>query len=134
MFGWFAPRCPLATREKAWTEWRMGWLAERLGPDRLLRAEVVLPTSEFFEGHTPTPEGAQLLMDRLCPTLGLSPGALRLRVVAVERSPGAVGLYLRRQRQRSVILVAASQLARPVALAATIAHELAHEVLLGGGL
>lgn len=45
--------------------------------------------------------------------------------------PGAVGLY--EQRARSVILVARSQLADPAWLLATLAHELAHELLLKGG-
>src|SRR5437762_1035354 len=38
MFGWFAPKCPLATWEKVWTETRMRWLADRFGVRRLLDA------------------------------------------------------------------------------------------------
>jgi len=46
--------------------------------------------------------------------------------------PGAAGLY--QQRKRSLIRVAHSQLADPFRLLATLCHELAHELLLGGGL
>jgi hypothetical protein len=48
MFGWFTPKSPLDTREKTWTEKRMRWPADQLGIDRLLDAQVVLPTPEFF--------------------------------------------------------------------------------------
>ena len=48
MLGWFRPQCPLATAEKVWVESRMTWLAHQLGSRRLLEAEVVEPTEEFF--------------------------------------------------------------------------------------
>ena len=48
MFGLFGPRCPIGTLEKTWTESRMCWLADRLGIDRLLKADVLIPTVECF--------------------------------------------------------------------------------------
>jgi hypothetical protein len=50
MLGWFLPKCPLATREKTWVEWRMRWLADQFGIDRLLRARVILPTEVAILG------------------------------------------------------------------------------------
>ena len=48
MFGWFAPKCPLGTYEKKWTESRMRWLVDKLGLERLLQTEVILPTDKYF--------------------------------------------------------------------------------------
>ncbi len=35
MFGLFAPKCPLDTKNKTWVERRMLWLARRFGLDRV---------------------------------------------------------------------------------------------------
>jgi HEAT repeat protein len=135
MFGWFSPKCPVGTWEKAWTETRMRWLAERFGVDRLTRAEVVLPEAEYFpDPYDGMAADARRMMDRLCGYMGVNPAAVELRVSPDEQLPGAAGRYERRPRgAKAVVRVAASQLADPEALAATLAHELAHEILLGGG-
>jgi hypothetical protein len=134
MFGWFAPRCPLGTWEKTWAETRMRWLADRLGIDRLLKAAVVLPTPEFFPGpYGGTAEDARRMLERLCGHMGIDPATVELRVCLDEQMPEAAGLY-QQGRQRCRIRVAQSQLADPMALLATLAHELSHELLLGGGL
>jgi hypothetical protein len=133
MFGWFAPKCPIDTREKAWTERRMLWLADRLGVDRMLKARVVVPTDEFFPGpYDGDWASARRCLDRMCGYMGIDPTAVTLEVLPDDEMPGAAGLYER--RARSNICVAASQLASPALLLATLAHELAHELLLGGGL
>jgi HEAT repeats len=134
MLGWFAPRCPVNTVDKTWAETRMRWLADRLGIDRLLKAQVILPTDEHF----PDPYGGDLesvrrMMDRLCGYLGLEPGAVKLEVCSDEQMPGATGHY-DRVSGPTTVRVAESQLADAEKLAATLAHELAHEILLGRGL
>jgi hypothetical protein len=50
--------------------------------------------------------------------------------------PGAAGLYYERpvRRELSTIYLSAGQLANPTFLVATLAHELGHEILLGGGV
>jgi hypothetical protein len=133
MFGWFVPKCPLDTWEKTWTERRMRWLADRFGIDRLLSAKVILPTEHYF----PAPLGKDTkslrrLLDRMCGYMGVEPSKVSLEILPDEQMPGAAGLYER--RKRSVISVARSQLADPVRLLATLSHELAHELLLGGGV
>lgn len=133
MFGWFKPRCPLDTAWKTWTERRMLWLADRLGVDRLLDAQVVEPTEEFFPDlYDADRASARKCLDRVCGYMGVDPARVTLEVVADDDMPGAAGLY--EQRARSNICVAESQLASPDKLLATLAHELAHEVLLGGKL
>jgi hypothetical protein len=133
MFGWFSPKCPLDTYEKTWTEWRMRWLADQFGVERLLRAEVVLPTNELFaEPYRGTVEDARRLMDRLCAHLAIDPRTIELEALPDVQLPGVAGHYDR--SEQTVIRVAESQLAEPLRLVATLAHELAHEKLLGGGL
>ena len=141
MFGLFAPTCPLETAEKAWVERRMRWLAERLGPSRLLDATVVLPTDAFFPGpYWPNEVCARHVLDHVCGYMQVNPRSLTLTVLPDEAMPGAVGLYQRRarpgpsRRTKANIFVAASELADPPSLIATLAHEVGHEILLGGGL
>src|SRR5262249_6540653 len=137
MFGWFRPRCPLGTWEKTWTEQRMAWLARRLGLEKLRKARVVTPTPEFFPGeYRASPEDARRFMARLCPFMGLDFHSLTLEAVPDEQLRDAAGFYQKRRgpRRRSRIWVAPSQLGDPEALAAPLAHELAHELLLGQGL
>jgi hypothetical protein len=132
MFGWFAPHCPLNTLEKTWTEVRMRWLARQLGIDRLLRAEVVLPTDEYFpDPYEGTLEDARQLMRRLCGCMGIDPRKLWLETFPDEMRKDSLGFY---DGERRTVWAAESLLADPQVLAATLAHELAHDVLLGGGL
>ncbi len=137
MFGWFSssPKCPLPTNEKAWLEELMLRLARMLGPEPLFEAHVLEPTAAFFAGHTADLDGARRLMRRLCPDLGLSPASAPDLLVATDEDiDGSAGQYIAaRDNAPACIVVASSQLAAPVPLVATLAHELAHEVLLGGG-
>jgi hypothetical protein len=141
MFGWFAPKCPISTREKTWTESRMCWLAERFGIHRLLKADVLVPTAESFPlPYSGSDEDARRVLDWLCDVMGVKRDRVRLEVCADNRpalpvgeSAGAVGQYEYGERQ-AVIRVVVSQLDDPQKLAATLAHELAHELLIGGGL
>lgn len=73
MFGWFAPKCPLELDQKVWTEYRMRWLADLLGIDRLLKAEVIIPTADFFPAiPAKTEEVVNGLMRLLESYLGIS--------------------------------------------------------------
>src|SRR5262249_17978197 len=135
MFGWFSPKPPIATSEKVWTERRMRWLPENLGIDRLRKATVVTPTDKFFPGKYEGAErDARRMMGQLCHHMDIDAHALKLSIVEDEAMPGAAGLYQRGGHARSHIRVAQGQLAKPESLLATLAHELAHEILLGGDL
>jgi hypothetical protein len=112
----------------------MRWLADRLGIDRLLKAQVILPTDEHFpDPYHEDLESARRIMHRLCGYMCVDPSAVQLEVCSDEQMPAAVGHYDHQSGPRTV-RVAESQLADPEKLAATLAHELAHEILLGGGL
>ncbi|HEX4607195.1 MAG TPA: HEAT repeat domain-containing protein [Urbifossiella sp.] len=134
MFGWFAPRLSIPTAEKVLAERRMTRLAGLLGLDRLRTAPVVLPTPEFFPDpfHGDEPSAAALLR-RLCGYMKVDPDAVRLEVRPDDQMTGAAGLYEPGRRRRT-IAVTASRLGSPVYLVPVLAHELGHEILLGGGL
>jgi hypothetical protein len=142
VFGLFTPNCPLGTAEKVWVERRMRWLADRLGHERLRDARAVVPTADFFpDPYHPDEPSARRCLDRVCRYMRVDPASLALTVVADEAMPGAAGLYERGarsrapvKRSRSNVYVAASQLTNPISLIATLAHEVGHEILLGGGV
>jgi hypothetical protein len=120
----------------------MRWLADRLGADRLFGATVILPTDEFFpDPYRHDEASARACLTRMCGYMRADPRALTLTVLPDEAMRGASGLYQRGARkpfpairEKSKVFVAASQLAHPMSLMATLAHEIGHEILLGGGL
>jgi hypothetical protein len=135
MFGWLRPRCPLSTAEKVWMESRMMWLAERLGANRLRESAVIEPTDEFFpEAYQAQDDDAQRVFRQVCQWMRIDP--YRVRCELYDRIPcdeprDPLGLYIQGNPAR--ILIGRSQLTDPESLVGTIAHELAHEILLGGG-
>lgn len=132
MFGWFAPRLSLPTAEKVLVEQRMTRLAQLLGTNRLLAAPVVLPTPEFFpDPYRGDEASAAALLRRLCGYMNVAPSAVRLEVRPADAMDGAAGLY--EGGTPATIAVSDSLLGHPVFLAPCLAHELAHEILLGGG-
>jgi hypothetical protein len=124
IFDWFAPAAPLEPREKAWVEVRMQWLADQFGIDRLVRAEVVQPTTTYFpDAYDGTPEAAQRYLDRLCGYMGVLP-PFQLIVHDNQEMGGLSAQY-----ELGTIHVARSLLGDAVALIATMAHALAHHLL-----
>lgn len=141
MFGsWFKPRCPVSTRDKVWTETRLRWLVDQLGSDALRRAQVVLPTAEFFpEAWGGSDRELTALFEQICQWMGISSDAVGLEIVSDRQLVDAVGHYdytpeTLQQYGRPIIRIVDSLLQMPLQLASTLAHELAHERLLGGEL
>lgn len=133
MFGFFTPSLPLDTWEKAWTESRMQWLASQLGIDRLLNANVLLPTDPGFpHDYSGTSDEVRQVMDLLGERMLVDTSKLQLEICGDEQMPNTAGHYDDSEGQR-VIRLAESQVYDPEAMVATLAHELSHELLLGGG-
>src|SRR3954453_8856842 len=134
MLDWFRsrPKPPIDTWHKAWTETRMLWLADQLGGDRMLKARVLRPIPEDFPRvDSGTDQGARRLMEFLFEVLGIEPHKVELEIVEDQQIPGAAGHYDALESGRTVVRIARSRLAEFQGLAATLAHELAHELLLG---
>jgi HEAT repeat protein len=132
MFGWFRPHCPVPPPEQLWIDRRMTWLAQTFGADRLRQAEVVLPTPEFFPGpYRGTEEHLRRVFRRVCRYMGVEPNRLDVGLFTPPHpdAPEAMGLYVPGPREK--VLLADTQLGDPVAAVATLAHELAHALLLG---
>ncbi|MFD8705030.1 hypothetical protein ACFV1W_20810 [Kitasatospora sp. NPDC059648] len=138
----FSPKCPVGPEERAWIEESMAWLAAEFGRGVLDRAPV-LPTAEYFPGpYRGSEEDIRGVIAQICGYLGVAPNRLTIEIqpddgedamVAdlrlARRSRYAAGHY-RRENGRPLIAIDQRQAARPVALVATIAHELGHVRLL----
>jgi len=119
----------------------MDWLIAQFGIDRLHSAQVVLPTDDFFpDSYTPSPEGAQVMLDKMCDYMGIDQAVVDLQFFQ-DRNPlyenndlrhGAAGIY-EAVGGKYRIWVEVGNLNDPLALIATMAHELAHVHLLGHG-
>ncbi len=134
-------KCPIATSDAEWIENRWQWLTKTLGEKTVKSAIVVLPTPEYFPDlYTGTTACAERMLHRLAEYMSIPPGTVELRVYSLsENNSGvqgavqAAGLYWNEDGQQK-IAVDATNLADPLALAATLAHELGHVRLLGDGL
>jgi hypothetical protein len=114
--GWLKPKCPIDFREKGWIETRMSWLGEHFGVNRLIDCRVIAPpTMHFCETYESTSEGACQLSSEV-----------QLKIEPQEAMLGRVGQYA-----EGVISVVETQMENPVALTATLAHELSHHILMG---
>jgi hypothetical protein len=132
MFGLFGPRPPIGTWDKAWVEWRLRWLADRFGIDRLRNARVVVPTEEFSPTEALNdPAAVREWLDRICRQMGVNPDTLALEVRPDRDAPEADGRHPIGDRSR--IVIAESQVATPSDLLATLAQEVAHKLLLQNG-
>lgn len=126
LFGWWKPKCPVSFREEGWVETRMRWLGRQFGVNRLTRCRVVLPEElDFLETFDETPEAAQRLLTQVCQYMEVHPSEVRLAVEPHDAMPGKVGYYA-----SGVIHIDETQLAHPVGLTSTLAHELAHHILI----
>ena len=143
MFGWlFGSDCPLDPPGKAWVEDRLAWLRDEFGADELYGRAFVLPTPEFFpDPYDGSRDAVFPLFDRVCDYMGVERGLLRLEFLRPAANPlflendsgaaiptEAAGWY-----EGEVIRINENELTDPMWLVGTLAHELAHQRLLGEG-
>jgi len=142
----FRPKLPVTDDDRQWVNNAYDRLGRLLGRNRMLEAQVVLPTAEHFpDPYDGTEEGLHLLFQRVCRYMRVDQSQIDLEVFPDEttemrdllpfwssRSRGCAGLYVHgTEDARMVIAVKDSQLKDPLALVATLAHELGHAILLG---
>jgi hypothetical protein len=154
----FSPKLPVTDEERQWVDQGFARLEKMLGRERVLRARVILPIPEYFpDPYDETPASAEMMFQRLCTYMGVEPRGIDFEVFPDETeqlrkilpywssaSGGCAGLYMHgsgedgdgngSSEKRMVVAVRSTQLKDPLALAATLAHELGHVILLGGGL
>jgi hypothetical protein len=135
MFGWFTPSCPVALRDKVWVEQRLQWLFERFDNRRILDAPRVLPTREFFpDPYAGTADDLPALFARVCQYMGTDANRFRLNLFTENDREGALGLYHQPRGEQPHVWLLQSLLPDQEAVIATLAHEVAHDLLLGAGL
>lgn len=141
MFGWFRPKCPIAVDVRVQLEDMFRELIDRIGLRRLQSCEVLTPDSPELAEVT---DGLQIdvpkLLDLISRRMGLESGRIDLEICPQNSIPTADqhlptstlnGLYLApdEERSRPLIYLNSSLLNDPPLLLATLAHEVAHEVL-----
>jgi hypothetical protein len=148
MLGFSKPKLPVSVEEKEWVDRGFIRLGGLLGWAELLHCPVVLPTPEHFpDPYDGTETGAFRMFRRVATAMKLSYEDIEVTVFAddhdsirklvpfySERSSGAAGLYHHDPSKVAHISINETKLKDPVALVATLAHELGHVILLRPGL
>ena len=138
----FKPICPCDPSAKVWVEERLRWLSEQFNDSVFSGRQIILPTPDFFpDRYDGSPDTVRKLLDRVCGYMDVSPDLIDLHFLAdaprfhlVNDSGDAIGHAAgtyHKGNDQFVINLSKSQLDQPMALVATMAHELAHVRLLG---
>lgn len=145
LLDWFQPKleCPVGPATREWIDERWLWLEQEFGVERVRNATVVLPQAEFFpDPYHSTESDARRLLDRVCGYMGIEPDRIKMSLydesdplarnpnLAGQMQQGTAGLYHREGRHFR-IWVEVANLHDPLAMVATMAHELGHVHLLG---
>ncbi|HEV3084605.1 MAG TPA: hypothetical protein VGY66_32880 [Gemmataceae bacterium] len=140
MFGRSRESCPVEPESRAWLDERLDWLVTQFGRAQLRAAQVVLPTTEFFpDAYSGSEADVRVMLDRVCGYMGLEADTIDLHFYQ-DRNPvheggfrhGTAGLY-EAVNGKHRVWIEASKVHDPLALVATLAHELGHVHLLGHG-
>ncbi|HKH99976.1 MAG TPA: hypothetical protein VJ999_12780 [Candidatus Sulfotelmatobacter sp.] len=160
MFG-FSPKLPISDEDRQWADEGFRRLEKLLGRRRMIEARVITPTAEDFPDpyDKNEPQSAEKIFARVCTYMQVDRRAIEFEIFPDETEElreilpfwrgtsgkHAAGLYLHAMEERAsaanddekehaVVAIRSSQLKDPLSLVATIAHELGHVILLGGGL
>lgn len=142
MWRWFAPKCPVKLRDKVWVEQRTRWLIREFGRRPLLEFSTILPTPEFFpDPFSGVEDDVPPMLRRVCQYMECDADRFRLTFFDADKPSydeegnplwGATGFYVQQDGvKRPMIRVSTTILQDPLALVATLAHEVAHDRLLG---
>jgi hypothetical protein len=157
MFGLFRPTCPCDPSAKAWIEQRLQWLTKQFGLGVLLESKIVLPTPEFFpDAYDGSEKAVRRMFHRVRGYMGVSKNAVDLELfndtssgrmfdpnggyAAGTWQGSAPELYTTNtwgentnEWRSGLVRIERSMLDRPADLVGVMAHELAHQRLLGEG-
>lgn len=147
------PKAPVTDETRDLIDSAMAWFVETFGEGRLLATQVILPTLDFFpEGWDASEECMGALVTRVCGYMGVGREEIQLDLF---RDPGEEMAREMRQQvphfkgsqdyegagyyagqgddERYRISLKVSHRNDPIRVIATVAHELAHVLLLGEG-
>lgn len=144
MFGLTKPKLQISPEQQGWVDDSFLRLAGVLGARRLQQATVVLPTPEHFPDPYDRSEPAlQQIFSRVATAMEVDPNEIDVTLFAsgddVTRSlvpfssgpsSGPAGLYHHDPATRQQISIDEAQMKDPIALVATLAHEIGHIILL----
>src|SRR5262249_38042661 len=129
-------KCPVSEKARLWTEESLRWLRGEFGDDAL-RGEGLRPQMVFSPvSYAGSEDDVSVVLRRLCDRMGVAVESVAIefdddpdvapdpRVPVAHRFSGAAGEY-RYRNGMAVLAIRRRQLRHPVALAATLAHELA---------
>jgi hypothetical protein len=154
MFG-FSAKLPINEEERQWIDDGFLRLDRMLGAQRMLEAQVVLPIAEHFpDPYDKTLTSVEVLFQRICGYMQVDSSAIQLEVLTDETrelkkllpywhggSRGCAGLYTHEATDTKggaakgmVVALSEAHFEDPLVVVATLAHELGHVILLGGGL
>lgn len=154
MFG-FSPKLPVSEEDRQWVENGFRRLEKILGRRRMLEAKVVLPTAEDFpDPYDETSAAIEKIFQRICTYMRVDRRTVELEIFPDEteelrkalpywqgKSDGPAGLYMHdtaitgdETARHMHVAIKSPQISDPLVLVATMAHELGHVILLGGGL
>jgi hypothetical protein len=140
---WFGAECPVNEKERLWIEKSSEWLSRQLSLDSN-DVKVILPTAEFFPDVYRAEEAdVDKLLRRVCAYMKVHRDRLSLELFSdrrhelrhvlpsfESRERGVAGQFSLRQDELIKIRISTDSLSEPMALVATIAHELGHVLLL----
>jgi hypothetical protein len=149
MFG-LTPKLPVSDEDRQWVDDGFNRLSRLLGHKRMLEAKLVLPDAEHFpDPYDKSGLVVEKMLCRICDYMKVDRRQIDLEIFPDETEElkemlpywkgshnGCAGLYVHPEDEshRMVVALRSSQLDDPMALVATLAHELSHVILLGGGL
>jgi hypothetical protein len=140
--AWLTAKCPVSVEAQRWVQDSLQWLLAEFGSDAL-DGEMLLPASVFPPGSfSGTEASLRPVLQRLCTRMGIDIDAIQVDlsddpdipdmgpgVPIASQFSGAAG-HFQWDGGVPVVALRRRQLRHPVALAATLAHELAHVRLL----
>jgi hypothetical protein len=146
MFG-LRPKLPVTEEERLWVDNAFHRLSRALGRSRMLDCDMVQPTDDYFpDPYDGTESALEPLIRRVCGFMRVDPSQIQLAVIPdsselVEMLPefrlnsnDPAGLHFgANEEEHTLIGIKRSMLKDPLAAVATLAHELGHVILLGGG-
>jgi hypothetical protein len=149
MFWNRKPKLPITHEDKLWVDDSIAWVKTQVLPARHVQIKTVRPTTAFFDKKlNGTEEDAYFLFEKIKVLMDIETDDIVLEfftdgridnpdgsVLSTNadlkgRSKSAAGYYTQ-DSEEIKILIETQQLKNPTSLIATIAHELAHFILLG---